>query len=184
MAVVMNQPFIYTYLATGLLDYHFSEQIALELIGAFGVSVDKEDKRLLKEEFNIQTRIKRTQYVMGGGLLWTPIYGKFQLSNGRLIYFDTFLTFAGGMTGIDYTYEHCVAGDVEKPARRTVPYPTGIIGAGQKFFLNHEMAIRWDVRDSIFMYNDVDGSCDPDAGGGGSAMHQNLTLQFGASRFF
>ena len=71
LSVVMNQSFIYTYLATGLLDYHFSETLALEGALAYGFSIDKDDKRTLDSNFKIKTQILRTQYFMEGGLLYT-----------------------------------------------------------------------------------------------------------------
>src|SRR5690606_22637747 len=39
MTLVMNQSFIYSLLATGLLDYHFSESLAIELGGSYGFSI-------------------------------------------------------------------------------------------------------------------------------------------------
>src|SRR6185503_674806 len=80
--LIMNQSFIYTFMATGLLDYHFSEMFAAEFTGSYGASVDKEDKRILQDTFSINTQILRTEYMGTGGLVWTPIYGKTQLSSG------------------------------------------------------------------------------------------------------
>lgn len=180
--LIMNQSFIYTLMLSGMLDYHFSEMFALEVGGSYGFSIDKDDKRILNDEFDIKTQILRTQYIAGGGLLWTPIYGKTQLTSGRVVYFDSFLTFQGGMTGIDYTYEQCIT-PADKPAAQTKSYPTGIIGFGQKYFLSQNAGLRWDVRDYIFSYEKGDGTCTP-AEPVGADIHQNITLQIGASTFF
>jgi hypothetical protein len=94
-SAVMNQTFIYTYMVTGLATYHFSEYIGLELSGTYGFSIDKDDKKTLDDQYQIKTQIIRTQYALGGTLLWTPIYGKFQMPSGRVVYFDTYLS-AGG----------------------------------------------------------------------------------------
>src|SRR5690606_2750639 len=189
MTLVMNQSFIYSLLATGLLDYHFSESLAIEFGGSYGFSIDKEDKRILKDEFNIQTQILRTQYIASGGIVWTPVYGKTQLPSGRLVSFDSFFTVGAGMTGLEYTYVQCLdpADDPEnadlippKPAAATKGYPTVVLGLGQKFFLTQDFGLRWDVRDHIFMYNTADGSCTPkDTSVGESKAHQNVTLQLG-----
>ena len=192
-SIVMNQAFIYTFMATGLLNYHFNEMFALELGGSFGFSVDKEDKRILEEEFNIQTQILRTQYLASGGLLWTPAYGKTQLASGKVLYFDTFLSGGVALTGIDYTYDQCIQpeGEVEsevapKPAPRTVSYPGAYIGLGQKFFVSKDLSLRWDIRDSIFAYDTNDGSCTPDEPPEvqRTSSHQNVTLSIGATTFF
>lgn len=187
--LIMNQSFIYTFMMSGILDYHLSEMFAIEAGGAYGFSVDKEDKRILDDEFDIKTQILRTQYIFNGGLLWTPIYGKTQLTSGRVVYFDSFLTFQAGMTGINYTYEQCITPPADKPdlpqkpAAQTKGYPTGIIGFGQKYFLSQSSGLRWDVRDYIFSYEKGDGTCTPEVAIGTEA-HNNITLQLGASTFF
>jgi outer membrane beta-barrel protein len=164
---------------------------AFEAGGSYGFSLDKDDKRVLDSDFDIKTQIRRTQYIASGGLLWTPIYGKTQLTSGRVVYFDSFLTFQGGMTGVDYTYEQCVvpqdpklaADSPPKPAEQVKSYPTGVIGFGQKYFLSQNSGLRWDLRDYIFQYEKGDGTCTP-AVAIGPDIHQNITLQLGASTFF
>lgn len=187
MSVVMNQTFIYTYLLTGILNYHFTESLGAELDGSFGFSIDKEDKSLLKSSFNISTQIHRTQYQFLGSLVWTPMYGKYQMPSGRLIYFDTFLVGGGGMTGIDYQYDHCQASSsgttIEPPAANTKSYFGGVIGIGQRFFLDKNLSLRFEVRDNIFSVDDRDGACDPEYTASSSKVIQNVTVQVGASRF-
>lgn len=196
LSTVMNETFIYTYLATGMMAYHFSETLALEFSGAFGFSIDKEDKRLLFEEFEIKTKIFRTLYLAEAALQWTPIYGKWQLPSGRLIYFDTYLAAGGGMTGIDWKYsDFCVAPDLSKnpnaeplPSDTVKAYPTFMLGLGQRYFLNKNMALKWNIRNHSMLYNKLDAECAPatvgETGGGGNGVHNNITLQFGASKFF
>ena len=199
LTAIMNQTFIYTYLATGLMTYHFGEQIGAELAGSYGISIDKEDKSTLKNSFDIKTQIIRTKFMLGGSLLYTPMYGKYQLKSGRLIYFDTFLSAGAGMTGVEYLYDHCIdpnediadatkksayiALNGEKPPPKTVTYPTGSIGIGQRLFLSRTLGLRWDVRDYFFSYDLKDGSCSKDAASA-SQLHNNVTLQLGASKFF
>lgn len=196
-SIVTNQTFIYTFLATGLATMHFSESIGAEASISFGGSIDKGDKTLLKEEFDINTIILRTQYIATGAVLWTPIYGKFQTDEGSLIYFDTFISLGGGMTGVNYTYDHCadpseaVAGAnlPDVPAETTVSYPTFIFGMGQRFFIDKKTAIRWDIRGNFFSYNVDDGDCDQEAiangeGSGLTNSQQNVIIQIGTSKFF
>ena len=187
LSVVMNQTFIYTYLMTGILNYHFTEALGIELDGSFGFSLDKEDKTLLKSSFNISTQIQRTQYQFLGSLVWTPLYGKYQLASGKLIYFDTFLVGGGGMTGIDYQYDHCQTSSsgttVTPPAANTKGYFGGIIGIGQRFFIDKNTSLRFEVRDNIFSVNERDGSCDPEYAADKATAINNVTMQVGASRF-
>jgi len=193
MVMVTNQTFIYTYLASGIIDYHLTEQFALEVAGAYGFSFDKQDKTILKDNFKISTTILRPKYFLEGSLLYTPIYGKYQLSSGRLIYFDTFISAGGGLTGIEYLYDHCKkAEDVgsstttvsDPPAPKTQGYPTGVIGIGQRFFLNKQTALRWDIKDHAFLVNTADGGCTQDGTTEGSSeLKNNVTVQFGFSYF-
>ena len=85
--------------------------MALEVGASYGVSVDKDDKRILDDEFDIKTQILRTSYIINGGILWTPVYGKTQLPSGRLLYFDSFLHTSVGMTGVEYDYAQCIVPD-------------------------------------------------------------------------
>ena len=190
LTAIMNQSFIYTIMPTVLMDYHLSEMFALELEGAYGLVLDKDDKRLLKSEYDIETQILQTQYILGGSLLWTPMYGKTQLTSGHVVYFDSFATFGLGMTGVKYDYTQCSPEKNESlgssaivPAPTTKGYPTVILGVGQKFFLNRDLGLRWDVRTHLFQYNEADGSCTPEVQGA-SKLQNSITLQVGASRFF
>lgn len=188
MSVVMNQSFIYTYLATGILNYHFSETFAAEGAFAYGFSVDKDDKKALDTNFKIKTQILRTEYFMEGGLVYTPVYGKYQLSSGRVVYLDTFLAAGGGMTGVRYLYDHCPtssdnAGVVDPPAPTTKGYPTFYFGGGQRIFLDKKTSLRWDVRAHYFSYSTADGACDPTTAPKESKGQTNITMQLGAGYF-
>lgn len=189
MSVVMNQSFIYTYLATGILDYHFNETFAIEGAVAYGFSIDKDDKKELDSNFKIKTQILRTQYFMEGGLLYTPVYGKYQLSTGKVIYLDTFFAAGAGMTGINYQYDHCPsasevgAGGVDPPAANTKGYPTFYFGGGQRIFIDKKTSLRWDVRAHYFGYNSADGACDPSNAASESKSQTNITMQLGAGYF-
>jgi outer membrane beta-barrel protein len=189
MSVVMNQSFIYTYLATGLLDYHFSESLAAEGALAYGFSIDKDDKRSLDSNFKIKTQIIRTQYFAEGGMLYTPVYGKYQLTSGQLIYLDMFLSGGVGMTGVNYLYDQCPSPDTVStpgvptpPSARTVSYPTFFGGVGQRLFLDKKLSLRWDVRAHVFSVPAADGACDPTSTSG-SALQTNITVQLGAGYF-
>jgi outer membrane beta-barrel protein len=186
---IMNESFIYTFMANGLATYHFNESFALELAAGFGLNLNKEEKRVLFDEFAIKTRIFRTLYTFEGSLQWTPIYGKWQLSSGRLIYFDTYLTAGGGMTGIDWKYsDFCTESDSPEaaaiPADTVKSYPTFLIGLGQRYFVSKKSALKWDIRSRHMMYEEADTACDPTTAASGSSLHNTITLQFGASRFF
>lgn len=189
LSIVMNQSFIYTYLATGILDYHFNEVFAVEGLGAYGFSIDKDDKKALDSAFKIKTQILRTEYIMEGGLIYTPVYGKYQLSTGKLVYLDTFFTGGAGMTGVRYLYDQCpspddgIVGTVTPPAANTKSYPTFYLGGGQRIFIDKKTSLRWDVRGHFFSYNKRDGACDPTTAASEAKLQTNITVQLGAGYF-
>lgn len=191
---VMNEAFIYTFLASGLAAYHFTETFAVEAYASLGYNFEKEDKRILFDEFKIKTKIFQTFYALGADIQWTPIYGKWQFGSGRLIYFDTYATFGAGMTGINWAYKKfCTEPDLAKNANaaplksdQVKSYPTIVAGVGQRYFVSKDTAFRWDIRNHALMYEKADAECssDPTVGESGGGVHNNITLQLGASKFF
>lgn len=194
MIAIMNQTFVYSFLGSGIINYHFTESFALELTGAYGFSIDKEDKRILDSEFDIQTQILRTKDFLEAAIAWTPIYGKYQLASGRLVYFDTFITVGGGLTGVNYTYDHCIPPEKlpanmrdsapPVPSEKTVHYPSVVGGIGQRFFVSKSTSFKWDVKSHAFFYDLKDGDCNPETAESKTDNQINITLQLGASRFF
>jgi outer membrane beta-barrel protein len=191
-SAIMNETFVYTYMASGLMTFHFNESFAIEAQGSYGFSIDREEKEVLKNQFDIRTQIFRTSYTLEGALLWTPIYGKWQLPSGRLIYFDTFLSAGGGLNGIFWDYkDFCeqtkdVNGLLSSiPTNKTSAYPTFSFGIGQRYFINKSVSVKWDLRNHTIMYNTADTSCDTSGTAQGVAdTHNNITMQLGASKFF
>jgi outer membrane beta-barrel protein len=191
--VVTNQSFIYTYNGSLALTYHFTEQWGLEASGSFGFPVDKDDKRILNgENYGIKTQIIRTESSMDLTALYTPIYGKYQLSSGRLIYFDTYLAFGLGQAGVNYQYDNCPRQEdalpgvvVTDPSDPTViSYPEFVLGLGQRYFINKKDSLKWEVRNHRFSYDPNDGACPDDGASEGSRSHNNINMQVGFSRFF
>ncbi|MDD9951125.1 MAG: outer membrane beta-barrel domain-containing protein, partial [Zetaproteobacteria bacterium] len=180
---ITNQTFIYTFLGSLSLGYHFSESLGVEFFGASGNSILKRDTEILAEEFDINTQILRTQSLYAANMLWTPMYGKYQLSSGRVVYFDTALSVGLGVTGIGYVFDHCsVARDEQRRAAHTSQYATFSIGLGQRYYMNEFSALRWDLRSYIFNSDVRDGSCveDPTASAEYSQQN-NLTIELGYS---
>lgn len=192
---IMNQTFIYTYSLGGSLGFHFTDSLGLEIGGSYGFSVDKEDKSTLKDNFDINTLIVRKKYDLTGTIMWTPIYGKYQLTSGRLIYFDTFISAGAGLVGAEWLYDHCPnpnefpdgATIQEAPAENTQAYFGYVLGIGQRYFLNKNLSLRWDLKGRFFTYDAVDGDCARDSlqeqGTTISKTHINVNLGIGVSYF-
>lgn len=179
-AFITNQTFYYTLMGNISLGFHITEQFALELGGGYGLSLEKHDRVLLSDDFDIETQFAPTEYFYGGSVLWTPMYGKYQLRNGHLVYFDTFLSAGGGIIGLREKYEHCHA-DHAKDAQ-VINYPYFEFGVGQRFFLTKNDSIRWDIKAPMFSTNSANSSCFDDAPDK-KQFNYNVNVHLGYSRF-
>ncbi len=150
LAAVLNQTFTYTYLLSGAIVYHLTDSLGLGVTGAYGLTVNKEDRDVLKDRFSITVDIFATEWIAESSLLWTPVYGKYQLASGRLVYFDTYVSLGFGMMGISIRKK-------ERGNDDPVDYPyscySPVIGAGQRFYLSKKTSLRWQIRDHIILYN-------------------------------
>ncbi len=189
LSLIMNNSFVYTGMANLSAGFHFNESLGIEIGGSIGASIDKEDKDTLLNTFMIRTDIRRTFYTALASLMYTPAYGKIQLPQGRLIYFDTFISAGGGMTGINWKYsDFCVADDANKnkeiKADTVGSYPGFVAGIGQRIFYSRSDALRWDLKWNTIVINNNDTNCYADQELEGTVMHNNIFLQLGWARFF
>ena len=179
---IANQTFVYTYMLSAVVDYHLNEYVGFEFSYGYGTTSSKQEKTILANDFGIKTQIDRVQSLALAGVTLTPIYGKYQLAGGRLLYFDTFFSFGGGETGVNYLYDNC-SGNLS-PSSRVVWYPTIFAGVGQRYFVGENGSIRYDIRTHFFNKNTADASCTPSTASSSSESTQIVTLQIGYSYYF
>ncbi len=163
LSAIMNQSFVYSFLGTGILTWHFSETFAVEAQGSYGQSFDRDEKRVLKDDFGIRTVVLRTESMTSARVVWTPSYGKYLLNESSIVYFDTFLTAGVGKTGVRIRLDHC--DDVGAAARgdQTKQYDTGILGLGQRHFQSRTSDLRLGAEVQRFLVDTRDGACQADA---------------------
>jgi outer membrane beta-barrel protein len=193
LMTLTNQSFVYSLLGYANLNWHFSESLAIELSAAYGQSMDKKDKSLLDDSFDISTSLLRTENLAHAKLLFTPAYGKMNLPDGEMLYFDTYVALGVGQTGIRYTYDHCekplqYSEEVRSripvpPEERLVQYPTASLGLAQRLFLSKDSSAKVGVDIQSFAYNQADGQCASGAPAR-TKLHENVFLFTGWSKFF
>ena len=177
LAAVLNQTFTYTYLLSGAIVYHLTDSWGLGVTGAYGLTVDKEDRVVLRDTFSITVDIFTTEWITEASLFWTPVYGKYQLTSGRLVYFDTYISAGFGMMGISIQSKK-KSGVVNDPYSCYSP----VIGAGQRFYLNKKTSLRWQIRNHIIWYNGK--SCLPaEPGETEYSLYHTIVTQVGISYF-
>jgi outer membrane beta-barrel protein len=193
LMTLTNQSFVYSLLGYANLNWHFSESLAIELSAAYGQSMDKRDKSLLDDSFDISTSLLRTENLAHAKLLFTPAYGKMNLPDGEMLYFDTYVSLGVGQTGIRYTYDHCelpeqYSEEVRSripvpPGERLVQYTTASLGLAQRLFLSKDSSAKVGVDIQSFAYNQADGQCASGAPAR-TKLHENVFLFTGWSKFF
>ena len=196
IGAIVNDPFLYTFHSHLNLTYHLTEGLGFELSGAYGLSLDRVEKTVLEDKFSIRPNLYRPQHFGGGALVWTPVYGKFQISGNRLAYFDFFILAGGGVTGIQYRLNDCGINTVtaaqkatqSPPTSKVSNYMTGQVGGGQKIFLNKKSALRWDFISQIFPANSSDSICASTSGKASASQSReikmSILIKLGFSRFF
>ncbi len=163
LSAIMNQSFVYSFLGTGILTWHFSETLAVEGQGSYGQSFDRDEKRVLKDDFGIRTVVLRTESMANARVVWTPSYGKYLLNETSMVYFDTFLTAGVGKTGVRIRFDHCDDEGAAARGEQTKQYDTGILGLGQRHFLSATSDLRIGAEVQRFLVDTGDASCQADA---------------------
>lgn len=145
-----------SYLVTGALSYHVTEELGLE--ASFGYSrAESELVRIIEQDRGISLiRIDAPVYLYQAHLLWTLAYGKLRWFGSEIGRFDIRLAIGGGITD-----------------NQTARGLTGSAGLGASFFIGEWFAIRVDVRDQILEQSIL----------GESRIVNNLTATLGLSVF-
>lgn len=149
LGVIVNQSFLYTYLGGLNLGFHLTEQIALMGEAYFGQTYRKDDCEVLGTNFGIDPLVQEVQSYFGGAIDYTPIYGKFQLASGRVVYFDFFLEAGMGVSGNQSGGLGCSPGGLDSAGQSATAsaYALAVNGAmGQRIFVNTRMSVNWRVR--------------------------------------
>jgi outer membrane beta-barrel protein len=185
VGAVMNQSYTYTYMPSAKFGLHLLEWLELFGEGAFGITINKSDCTDLGTKFAIEPVVQEIESVFGGGAALTPIYGKYQLGSGDVVYFDWFLIGGGGLAGMRYREQGCKPLGTDEKEKKPKPYSTVQFnfGTGQRFFLSKNVALNWYLRDSIIMVK-VPADETEDVPSNAAGTLQSVNLSFGASYYF
>jgi outer membrane beta-barrel protein len=147
---VMNQSFHNSYLGIAGLGFHFSESFGLHAEGGYSFVDNKDECDLLGRDFNINPLINEVQTIYGGYVSYTPIYGKYQLGSGDVLYFDWFFTAGGGLAANRERQGGCGGEEVTPGTDVWETTPQFNVGTGQRYFLGKSTAFIWNVRVLVF----------------------------------
>ncbi len=146
VGAIMNKSFIYTYMGVMDLGFHVSESFSVFGQAGYGITLNKTDCTVLGTKFGIEPLVTVMNWTAGGGLGYTPIYGKYQLSSGDVIYYDWFFTASAGIANVTRRNRGCVPANENKE-----PDPTGSLTVfgfttGQRVFVDQHLSLNWNFR--------------------------------------
>lgn len=172
VSAVMNSSFTYTYLPAAKAGLHLTEWLEIFGEGAAGITINKSDCTELGSKFNIEPVVDEIGMLAGGGVALTPIYGKYQQSNGEVIYFDWFLSGGGGVAGMKNRKQGCkpIAQNEQVILPKEYSPAQFNVGTGQRYFLSKNSSLNWGLR--LFFIPGL-----------GKGMNQSVTLSFGAGYY-
>lgn len=184
-AAIVNKSFSNTIMGGASLGFHFTEMIGLYGEGYAGYSFRDSDCRTLGDKFAIEPLLDTTNWWTGGGLQISPIYGKYQLASGKVVYFDWFFNAGAGVASVLHReLDTCVVKDrsEEEKAEAAVKNITKQklqfnFGTGQKFYISDDISLNWNARVLVvqpFERDDI---------GSFSNGSSSLLLMLGASYF-
>ncbi|MEZ4316552.1 MAG: outer membrane beta-barrel domain-containing protein [Myxococcota bacterium] len=203
LGYVPNNSFSKRYVGGLILNYHFSETLAVGADITYSPDLGKNDLKqlvgiLLDRAYNasganveFQQPLDKVTLSAAFGLNWAPVYGKINLIGETVLNFDLYV-FAGiGMVSkTDYfaQYDENVV-DVRVPNDVVILAPAGneveiapTIGLGQNYFLNQLLAVKIDAKASFFIDNtpQYDPTVPPD----GNRLYNNFIASVGIAAFF
>lgn len=152
VGLIMNQAFVNTILLHGGINYYMSESWGLGIDVGYAINSDKPERDCIETFYNnpsgfahpaeclaqdptgtppqqgnigpAYTAIRETNFLIGGNAIWTPVYGKQLLLLKKVIHFDLFMTFGGGVNMSDY-YEKMTTLRNGRVARNATVLPGG-----------------------------------------------------------
>lgn len=152
LSAIMNKTFTNTALAGGRLDFHITESWALFGEGHYGVTFKSSDCKTLGSKFQIEPLVDNLNWWAGGGLAYTPVYGKFQIPTGQVIYFDWYFTLGGGTAQVEHREKNTCYSNAQDSetditqANKTYSRILFTYGTGQRYFLNDNVSLNWQFR--------------------------------------
>ncbi len=167
----------------GSVTYHFTEQLALGLRGAYDLNMVAGSAQICTVDSATNVRSCRPptyqeldgvapgQVTMLGGvdLQFAPIYGKLSLLAEQFLHFDIY----GILGGAGVLYRGPPDAGSTTPAQLVSPGLNA--GAGMRFFLNRFLTVRAELRDLIYSEK---------LSSGGGSLRNQLMVELGISLFF
>ena len=204
VSFLMNSPFVTSFYLNAEVNFHFSEYLGIYGIGAFGITTKKSVCEELGNSvdgdppgFNVSPNVIDYKLWYGAGVKYTPIYGKFQLTSGDVLYFDWMLLAGVGLGSIESDKRFCsetpnsentADGESSEANEKSSSSPLYFeYGTGQRLFFSQSLSVNWSIRGMTFLVEQK--SSDTDENGQAvqsskTSFRTNVLLSLGVGYFF
>jgi outer membrane beta-barrel protein len=128
--------------------YSFNDHLSWEVVRAqLALNTDKDLKDNLEENFGVTPQeFSEPKYFIHSHLVFKPSYGKDAVWNRGVINHETYLFLGGGM--VNYERDYSYGSSDSKNA------PSVSFGFGRKYFLNQNLCLNLEVRDTVTFKDD------------------------------
>ena len=181
--IMLDDNFYYIGGGTGHLEFFIREKHSLALEGGYMFHSQRPVSTYLAQPPNsVQSYNLIISQMYGGAYYkWSPFYGKFSVLNKKIVYFDMFFTFGGGITKIvrgltDKELEGIKDGNVIDLTLKKTIWPTGSLGFGQVFALSKDFGFNWNLKWRYYLYSFTSDDF--------SRGHVDLSFSLGLNYYF
>jgi outer membrane beta-barrel protein len=191
LGLSFKDPFFSKYILSGALTYHASETFGIMLRGGYSlVTVSSAAQKCITTTNASGNSVSCTppgmpilDGVAPGMILsvveldaqWAPLYGKLSLISEAVGHFDLYAIV--GPAAVLYGGPRTAGAIVNSPA-----WTVGAdVGVGMRFFLNHWVTLKLELRDLIYAENVADS---PGSQSTASSLRNQLIFDLGVSFFF
>ena len=155
LAFTMNDAFIRNGLVGLSASYYLNDSVGFTASGGFGaLGMDTSLRESFEAELEAEnpeaaeeTSYSRVGFLVDGGLVWVPAFGKMSLMQSVFSHYDFHLF--GGMALINERVETAVDGG-EEDSQLEGMRPAGMFGAGVRLFMSPKYSLNVQVRNYLF----------------------------------
>ena len=128
--------------------YNFNDHFSWEVVRAqLALNTEKDLKNNLEDNFGVTPQqFDEPKYFIHSHLVFKPSYGKDAVWNRGVVNHETYLFLGGGMVNYERDYSY---GSSESENAPSVSF-----GIGRKYFLNQNLCLNLEVRDTVTFKDD------------------------------
>lgn len=134
--LVLNDTMFDHWLATTTARVHVSEWISIGATYAKYFSSPSALRTTVAQDYEVYPELSALQWYAGADVTLVALDGKFLFFDSAIAYWDLYVSLGGGVT---------------KTSRSDDMKPTGMVGAGLRFYFTPWLTVSFELRDHVFL---------------------------------